>query len=161
MGKVEILSIIAGIVLAIAISLIVVPSLGNTVETVKAQSISNEITTIRKSAKSYVLKSSNGDYKDINAKDMEVYVPGLKIGGGTGTDSFFISDIENNIKYKIESDNNNQEFKIQVQGIKDYPKYIDRIKKDFIENSTLTKNTNHKANWGNDDSNNNVIYFKD
>lgn len=103
MGKVEILTLIAGVVLSIALAIILVPTFTKGSDVAKISLINSDISSIRKVSQTYVeSKSKDGNFKNINAEALHSLIPGLELDK-TSVPSYFKSSANENIKYIIES----------------------------------------------------------
>lgn len=92
MGKVEILTLIAGVVLSVALALIVVPMFGNSDDLVKKQKIRSEIIGIKNAFEIYN-----------KTKDYDLFlssVPNKKSGDSIDNLVLWSKNLENNISFE-------------------------------------------------------------
>lgn len=117
MGKSEILMLLAGVILSIALALVVVPSFTKGGSLAKTSLVNSDISSIRKVGSTYVQsQSTSGDFNGINAEKISFLIPALKLVG-VGAASKLISTADAKISYQIGTNVEKDKLIITVIGL--------------------------------------------
>lgn len=133
MGKVEILTLIAGVVLSIALAIILVPTFTKGSDIAKISLINSDINAIRKAGNTFVENlSQNGNFEGIKPANIQPLIPALKIVGGK-----FVSTANDNITYSISSNSPYNILILEIDGLKSI---------DGAEDSLINSNKGNTSN---------------
>ncbi len=133
MGKVEILTLIAGVVLSIALAIILVPTFTKGSDIAKISLINSDINAIRKAGNTFVENlSQNGNFEGIEPANIQPLIPALKIVGGK-----FVSTANDNITYSISSNSPYNILILEIDGLESI---------DGAEDSLINSNKGNTSN---------------